>query len=780
MGVPSRLAAGFSLLALLVPATGFVWGHPGSGIVVDQRGYVWFMDTGYGLWQIDPSGHLTAQAGPGGHYLAIDRAERFAQRDFATLAPGDVEVARIEPRLLVATSYPLTMGTDGACYFPQVTDQGRVRILRMEAGQAAKAFADLPVAREIADSGETVDARWVWGIAAGPGGSIYYTEQQAVRRIDPDGSVSTVAENVVVPDCERPEATRNAPSETNLYGLDVAADGTVYVAASGCSAVLKITPDGNVTVAARSSDRWSPMGVAVAGDKLYLLEYDYVASHDRADWYPRVRRLDPDGTISIVAQVDKRPERANAKLRTLPRRVLEGTAQPARAHAALIHFPIVLFLLSVPVAATALGIRERGLPRLLLLTLFSAIAAFCWAAEASGERAERQIPYGIDGVPGVTWECLRQHTTAAAYLQRFAWAGVLLAGATLVPGSSRGAAAARCGLLILVLGAAVGGSATAVVTAHYGGELVYGQGLGSATLHHYLEEKARANREARQLETCRDDPATPEGEAAAVLGKQAGDQRTIAGTALCWCPPGRFDMGSPLSEPERRPFEFQVTVTLTEGFWAGKYEVTQGEWKRVVGDLPGVTTKELPAGDEYPVGNVSFAEAELFCARLTKLAREAGEIPSGWEFRLPTEAQWEYACRAGTTTATSFGDSLGSQLANTRGDQPYNGAEPGPTLGGAAKVGSYPANSWGIHDMHGNTCEWCRDWAHWRYPGGVDPDLHDAQATAARNEAGSYSRSRRGSCWADPAWASRSAFRQRFEPERRYDHIGFRIVLVKT
>ncbi len=379
---------------------------------------------------------------------------------------------------------------------------------------------------------------------------------------------------------------------------------------------------------------------------------------------------------------------------------------------------------------------QRGLPRVQLLVLFAAIVALCWAAESTGEMAERQIPYGADGVPGVAWEYLRQHTTYASFLKRFALAGLLLAGAALLPAGRRGMKAARIALLSLVLCAAVGGSATAIVTAHYGGELVYGQGLGSDTLHDYLEEKSRANRDARKIIALQHGEADVDAVAAALAGKQPGEERTIAGTVLCWCPPGRFDMGSPPSEPERRPFESQVTVTLSHGFWTGKYEVTQGDWKRVVGELPGETTDELPAGDQLPVGNVNFAEAEEYCAKLTKCARDAGELPAGWEFRLPTEAQWEYACRAGTTTATSFGDSIGSKQANTKGDQPYNGAEPGPTLGRAAKVGSYPANPWGIHDMHGNTCEWCRDWAHWRYRGGVDPDLHDAQATADSQRSG--------------------------------------------
>jgi formylglycine-generating enzyme required for sulfatase activity len=197
-----------------------------------------------------------------------------------------------------------------------------------------------------------------------------------------------------------------------------------------------------------------------------------------------------------------------------------------------------------------------------------------------------------------------------------------------------------------------------------------------------------------------------------------------------------------------------------------------------MGKLPGELTAELPAGDDYPVGNVNFAETEAFCQKLTELARESGDLPEGWEFRLPTEAQWEYACRAGTTTATSFGDKLSSTHANFRG-KPYNGAEAGPSLGKAARVGSYPANPWGLHDMHGNIFEWCRDWYHSKLPGGVDPDLYSARATAQLNRTRDASRVRRGGCWADEGWPCRSAFRLRFEPERRYDHIGFRLVAVR-
>src|SRR5262249_23660741 len=100
-----------------------------------------------------------------------------------------------------------------------------------------------------------------------------------------------------------------------------------------------------------------------------------------------------------------------------------------------------------------------------------------------------------------------------------------------------------------------------------------------------------------------------------LFGTKAGDEITIGGVKLCWCPPGQFMMGSPRSEPERRPGEDQVEVTLTKGFWMAKYEATQGEWKRVMGMLPGPLTAELAEDDDFPVGNVNFAEAEAFCAK---------------------------------------------------------------------------------------------------------------------------------------------------------------------
>jgi formylglycine-generating enzyme required for sulfatase activity len=269
--------------------------------------------------------------------------------------------------------------------------------------------------------------------------------------------------------------------------------------------------------------------------------------------------------------------------------------------------------------------------------------------------------------------------------------------------------------------------------------------------------------------------ATPSAPADSLDGSKAGEAREVVGIKLRWCPAGSFKMGSPRDEPERRPGEDQVDVTLNHGFWMGQFEVTQGEWKRVMGALPGEVNDRAGIGDDFSLYNVNYAEAQALCAKLTELARATSALPEGWAFRLPTEAQWEYACRAGTTTATYAGDTIDSTQGNFQGDKPYNGAPVGPALNRATKVGTYPPNPWGLYDMVGNETEWCRDWAHARLPGGVDPDLSEVLGTPSQN--GAMSRSRRGGGWTDPGWPQRSAFRQRFEPERRYDHIGMRASL---
>ena len=260
-------------------------------------------------------------------------------------------------------------------------------------------------------------------------------------------------------------------------------------------------------------------------------------------------------------------------------------------------------------------------------------------------------------------------------------------------------------------------------------------------------------------------------------GITPGQKREVEQFELCWCPPGQFVMGSPPDETSRRSDEAQVRVTLTQGFWMARFEVTQGSWTRIMGAFPErLPSDQFGLGDEFPVYWVNYTAAEAFCRKLSSQAVRSGTMASSWEFRLPTEAQWEYACRAGTVTATAFGDRLGRHQANFHGE-PLNGGNDGPAPRRATPVGSYPPNGWGLCDMHGNIFEWCRDWYHAQLPGGVDPDLYDRRG--APNRDGTYSRVRRGGAWTDDGAMCRSALRLRYEPERTSDHIGFRCVAIE-
>jgi formylglycine-generating enzyme required for sulfatase activity len=227
-------------------------------------------------------------------------------------------------------------------------------------------------------------------------------------------------------------------------------------------------------------------------------------------------------------------------------------------------------------------------------------------------------------------------------------------------------------------------------------------------------------------------------------------------------PAGSFLMGSPESEKDRETDEKQHRVTLSKGFWLGKYEVTIGEWKAVLGDLPEVMKsgldRKFSKSDRQPVVFVSWDVVQEYIKKLN--ARGEGQ------YRLPTEAEWEYAARAGTTTAFAFGDSLNLSKANFDGNYPYNSVK-GKYLEKIATVGSYQPNAWGVSDMHRNVWEWVQDWFG-EYPGGsvVDP---------AGPSTGSF-RVNRGGCWGSDGRSLRSANRFSNSPSNRYNNLGFRLV----
>jgi formylglycine-generating enzyme required for sulfatase activity len=252
-----------------------------------------------------------------------------------------------------------------------------------------------------------------------------------------------------------------------------------------------------------------------------------------------------------------------------------------------------------------------------------------------------------------------------------------------------------------------------------------------------------------------------------VIGKEPGQVEDDNGLnmKLVWCPAGKFTMGSPKSETGRQNVEDQVEVTLTKGYWLGKYEVTQSEWKQVMSSEPWKGKDFTKEGSDFPATYVSWDDAMQFCRNLTERERKAGQLPGGWEYSLPTESQWEYACRAGTTTRFSFGDDE-SKLSEF-------GWWGGIVGEGNAKSEQYPhsvgrknPNPRGLYDMHGNVAEWCRDYVAGKLPGGRDPEVTTARASV---------RIVRGGSWDGDAASCRSAVRGKGSPENRAGARGFRV-----
>jgi formylglycine-generating enzyme required for sulfatase activity len=226
-----------------------------------------------------------------------------------------------------------------------------------------------------------------------------------------------------------------------------------------------------------------------------------------------------------------------------------------------------------------------------------------------------------------------------------------------------------------------------------------------------------------------------------------------------WIPAGAFRMGSPASEQDRDSDEGpQTQVTITRGFWMGRYEVTQAQYRKVMGNNPSHFS-----GDNLPVELVSWHDATNYCGKLTEQERAAGRLPAGYVYRLPTEAEWEYACRAGTTTRLSYGDDPGySQLGNYAWYWANSGWQTHP-------VGQKQPNPWGLYDMHGNVWEWCWDCYGGSLPGGSVTDLLGPASGSLRVF--------RGGRWIGAGRLCRSANRNSYAPDDRDISIGFRAVL---
>ncbi|MEP6912072.1 MAG: SMP-30/gluconolactonase/LRE family protein [bacterium] len=293
-GAVTLLTALALVIVGLLPTS--VMAHPGSGIAVDCLGQVYFLDTGSGLWKIDRQGKLTKLSGLLPHWLAIDANNRFTNTPLPTGALGEISRVGENPTLLLSTDWPIAISQDGNLYYPSGRP-GDLRLIRMTPSGAQSVFATLP---------STVSGKplpHISGIVAGPDGSLYYTEDSAIRRITAQGRISTVA-TVRAP--ASPPSIPATDQHPYLRGLAVDARGVIYVADTGDARVLKITPKGKVTTLLQTKSPWSPTGVALFGSDVYVLEFLHTARDVRRDWLPRVRKITSDGKSTII--LDSRPD----------------------------------------------------------------------------------------------------------------------------------------------------------------------------------------------------------------------------------------------------------------------------------------------------------------------------------------------------------------------------------------------------------------------------------------------------------------------------------------
>lgn len=250
----------------------------------------------------------------------------------------------------------------------------------------------------------------------------------------------------------------------------------------------------------------------------------------------------------------------------------------------------------------------------------------------------------------------------------------------------------------------------------------------------------------------------------------------LAPTNLAWIPAGTFTMGSPTNELLRNLTETQHVVTLTRSFYLARYPVTQGSYLAVMSTNPSYYTPAngFAADLNRPVEQVSWSDATNYCARLTQQERTAGRIQADWQYRLPTEAEWEYSCRAGTTTPFYTGTNLLFGQANFNVQYEYIGglghtnSSGGAALNRTTTVGSYAPNGRGLYDMAGNVWEWCADWsASYTTNSVTDPSGPDT-GTA---------RVFRGGAFNTPGADCRSARRNSTSPGTAVNTLGFRTVL---
>lgn len=294
------------LLLVLTICTIFVslsLAHPSSGIVVDQKGRVYFSDLSRGLLMIDERGKVTTVYKEGGHWLALDKLGSFSRVNFETSKHWPRWFKRrtpinVKPVLIGDGGSPLVVGQDGNLYF--VCDDERMIPAGLQIGRLSPDGKETLLNPSLLQMSEKLGG--IKGLASGPDGSLYASYAKAILKIKTDGRFSTLVNPVVTNACELNVPSKDSPW---LRGLAVDSRGVVYAAASGCGSVLKIMPDGKVTTVLKAEKPWAPSGVAIHNNDVYVLEHINPNSDTHEDWPPRVRKLGRNGKVTTLATITR-------------------------------------------------------------------------------------------------------------------------------------------------------------------------------------------------------------------------------------------------------------------------------------------------------------------------------------------------------------------------------------------------------------------------------------------------------------------------------------------
>jgi len=303
----AKKLVGIIIVAALIVTSRQADAHPGSGIVVDPQGNVLFQDSAARtIWKVDPQGKVTSYYDKmGGHWMALDEEGKFARSKLKLIER--ITPDGFTPALIVADGgAPIAVNTDGCLYYGlsfSDTDKAIVGITKISPDGKQDKFAP--------ELGKAVEALGVTGLTAGPDGTLYAACLTNIVKVKPDGTFTTLVESVDVKDCDR-----DLPN-CFLRGLGVDSRGTVYAAACGCRCVVKISPNGKVETFLKAERPWSPTGIAVRSDHVYVPEYTNANGHLSEGWLPSVRKIGRDGSVTTLATISDEQQKAQPNRQVL-------------------------------------------------------------------------------------------------------------------------------------------------------------------------------------------------------------------------------------------------------------------------------------------------------------------------------------------------------------------------------------------------------------------------------------------------------------------------------